>query len=149
MALREVNEETLKLLHGFEKLRLYTYDDGYGYPTIGWGHRLLPGESYPNGITEEFADILLQRDLAHARASVSRLIPVYLTDNQYGAVVSFTYNAGNMALKRSTLRQKLLAHNYDAAPHEFMKYNKAGRPLRVSKGLIRRRAAEVALFQAA
>lgn len=43
------------------------YKDSLGFPTIGYGHLLKPGESFPNGITEETADKILYNDMVSAR----------------------------------------------------------------------------------
>ncbi|WP_227505260.1 glycoside hydrolase family protein [Klebsiella aerogenes] len=43
------------------------YKDSLGFPTIGYGHLLKPGESFPNGITEETADKILYNDIVSAR----------------------------------------------------------------------------------
>ncbi|EOI5856534.1 TPA: glycoside hydrolase family protein [Klebsiella aerogenes] len=43
------------------------YKDSLGFPTIGYGHLLKPGESFPNGITEETANKILYDDMVSAR----------------------------------------------------------------------------------
>ena len=58
-------------------------------------------------ISETEAEALLVRDLEASEGWVSRLIKTALTENQYSALVSFTFNVGAGALQRSTLRMKL------------------------------------------
>jgi len=138
----------LQLIESFERFRRLPYDDGYGYMTVGWGHVIRPGEDWSRGITRYQADALLERDLAKAERAVALLLPIPLNDNQRGAMISFTFNAGAGALQRSTFRQCMLRGDFGDVPAGMMLYCKAGRPLRISAGLQRRRAAEVKLFQA-
>ena len=134
--------------------------------TIGWGHaivdprtgRQLTGaagkararELYPRGITIEEAEMLLRADLEPRAAAVEAAVCVPLSDAQFGALVSLTFNIGIGSTSRgsgflgSTLLRRLNAGQYDAVPAEFMKWNKVhGTP---SKGLTNRRRAEVALW---
>jgi lysozyme len=69
---------------------------------------------------------------------------VYLTQSQFDATVSFSFNLGLGVLQRSTLRQKLNRGDYDGAAKELLKYTRAGG--KVLKGLVRRRQAEYNLF---
>ena len=64
-------------------------------------------EQYGQGITEAEAEDLLRRDVQVAERAVLRLIDVPLTDGQFDAMVSFTFNLGAGALQRSTLRRKV------------------------------------------
>jgi GH24 family phage-related lysozyme (muramidase) len=78
---------------------------------------------------------------------VEALVETPLTDNQFGALVSFTFNLGRGNLAKSTLLRKLNGGDYDGAAIEFNKWNKAGG--KVLAGLVARRAAEAELFQTA
>ena len=96
-------------IKGIEKLRLMPYDDPGGpdagsVDTIGWGHFLLPGESYPAGISVSKAEELFQQDLKKAEDAVKRYITVPLTQNQFDALVSWVWNCGAGALQKSYLR---------------------------------------------
>jgi len=75
---------------------------------------------------------------------VERYIAVPLTDNQYVALVSFTFNLGAGSLKTSTLRRRLNTGDYDAIPSELARWVKAGG--KALAGLVRRRVAEGELF---
>lgn len=143
--IREVNQETIDLIKKFEGCKLHVYKDAIGLPTIGIGHLITKGEEFTE-ITEEEAENLLKKDLQQAVNAVLRLIKVSLTDNQFGALVSFCFNCGSGSLQRSTLRAKLNREEYNDVPAEFLKWNKAGG--KVFKGLTRRREAEAALFAA-
>jgi len=148
---RKLNESSLALLKEFEGLRLRAYRDVAGYWTVGYGHLITKREhlnAYEldkySQITENMAEDLLKSDLSVAKSSVLNLIRVPLNDNQFGSLVSFTYNLGSGALQRSTLRSKLNRGDYDGAAFEFPKWVYAGG--RVVRGLVRRRWAEVELY---
>ena len=143
--MRTLNNATMNLLKGFEKLVLHPYDDGYGYMTIGWGHLIKKGENFGSSITREKADELLRQDLRIAQAAVERNVRVGLNDNQYGALVSFVFNIGEGNFKKSSVLRYLNAGNLAGVPNRMALYNKSAG--RVSKGLIRRRAAEMKLFR--
>ena len=91
------------------------------------------------------AGCFLKRDLAQYERAVTDAVRVKLTENQFGALVSFTYNLGPGNLRSSTLLRKLNAGDYAGAAGEFGKWVKAGG--RTLNGLVRRRAAERALFE--
>jgi lysozyme len=143
-----VNKETLELIKTFEGLELIAYYDPVGVLTIGYGHtnmagppKIVPGMR----ITAQEASDILMNDLKKYEAAVSKHVKVPLNQNQYGALVSFTYNLGEGNLSKSTLVKKLNVKDYEGAANEFPKWNKAGG--KVLKGLVRRRAAEQALFR--
>ena len=116
-----------------------------GVLTIGFGHVIRPGEAFPTeGITREEGVALLKRDVIGTAQAVLRLITVPLTDGQFDALVSFTFNLGSGALQRSTLRRKINRCEYGEAAPEFRKWVWAGG--RKLPGLIRRREAEVAQY---
>lgn len=76
--------------------------------------------------------------------TAQRLVTAPLSQNQWDALMSFTYNLGAANLESSTLRRLLNAGNYAAAAEQFARWNKAGG--QVLAGLVRRRAAERDLF---
>ena len=135
----------------FEGCILRLYNDPTNNATIGIGHLVHMGPingSEPaelkHGITRERAIELLQEDARTAAAAVRRLIRVPLKQHQLDALISFTFNCGEGALKTSTLRKKLNAGDYDAVPSELRKWVfSQGKKL---PGLARRREAEGALF---
>jgi lysozyme len=140
--MRQVNKAGIDLIKRWEAFFDHVYICPAGYKTIGWGHLVKEGEIF-GVITQDEGEVLLRKDLGVAIQGILRYISVPLTDNQFGALVSFCFNLGNGCIQRSTLRQRLNRQDYDVT-NEFLKYNKAGG--RVLKGLTRRRIAEASLF---
>jgi len=103
---------------------LKQYPDTAGIPTIGYGHKLLPGESYPNGVTEEQAQALLSEDIKTSEQAVRSAVKVPITQEQYDALISFAYNVGNGSFQNSTLVKKLNEGDYEGAANEFLRWNK-------------------------
>ena len=95
-------------------------------------------------VTHGQAEAYLQDDLAQAARDVDRLCRVPLTINHRAALVSFVYNLGAGALGRSTLLRVLNGENYADAAAQFDLWVMAGG--KKLNGLVRRRAAEKALF---
>jgi lysozyme len=148
-----VNDAALDLICGFEGFVDHWYPDpahGWKVPTCCFGHTDAAGEpKYANTKTKTFTKaegrLILERDLAQYAAAVRAAVKVPLNDNQFGALVSFTYNLGAKNLNKSTLLKKLNAGDYDAAAKEFGRWTRAGG--KVLPGLVRRRAAEADLFR--
>ena len=91
---------------------LRVYKDALGYPTIGVGHLIRPGEDFSAGITEERADELLTADLAPCEQAIDSLVRVPLTQNKFDALASWLFNCGSGALAGSTLLRRLNDGNY-------------------------------------
>lgn len=142
--MREVNKESINLIKRWESFVDHVYICAAGYPTIGFGHVVAKGEEFST-ISIEEAESLLQKDLSLAIKGVLRYISVTLSDNQFGALVSFAFNCGNGALQRSTLRRKLNRSEYNEVPSELLKWCIGGG--KKLKGLLNRRIAEGILFQ--
>jgi lysozyme len=144
--MRHITNQGLMLIKQFEGFSPTIYLDAAGLPTIGYGHLLRTGEAamFKDGITEPMAQALLIKDVLRAEQAVLRLITTPLTDGQFDALVSFTFNLGSGALQRSTLRRKVNREEYVDAPAEFMKWVWAGG--KKLKGLIKRRKSEVQHF---
>lgn len=139
---RRINAAGLSLIKSFESLRLNDYRDTGGVPTIGWGH--TKGVKMGQTITEAQASDFLMDDLEEAESAVSRFVSVPLNDNQFAALVSFAFNCGTEAFRRSTLRKKLNAGDYKAVPGQLALWvNDNGKKL---AGLVRRRKAEADLW---
>ena len=140
--MRHITQEGLDLIKRFEGFSPTIYICPAGYPTIGYGHVVRDGEKdrFAAGIDQEEGEELLRRDVCWAERGVLRLINVPLTDGQFDALVSFTFNLGTGALQQSTLRRKVNREEHAQVPREFMRWVWArGKKL---KGLQRRRLAE-------
>ncbi|MDP4832830.1 MAG: lysozyme [Rickettsiaceae bacterium] len=141
---RFTNTKGIELIKQFEGFKNEPYVCSGGYLTIGYGHKLLPSDQY-NYVTEERANIILQKDLLRAERAVLKYINAPLSDDHFAALVSFTFNLGSAALQRSTLRQKLNYELYKEASKEFMKWVYAGG--KKLPGLVKRRKTEQELFR--
>ncbi|WJW80324.1 lysozyme [Bartonella sp. TP] len=143
--MRHITQNGLDLIKRFEGFSQTVYFCPAGYPTIGYGHVVKDDEDFAAGIDEAQAEELLRQDAQIAERAVLRLINVPLTDGQFDALVSFTYNLGGGALQRSTLRRKINREEHAEVPEQFMRWVWAGG--RKLKGLVRRRAAEAGFYQ--
>jgi lysozyme len=95
-------------------------------------------------ITQQEAEKLLQTDLLRFERAVSSLVQYPLSDNQFAALVSFTFNVGIGALKKSSILKALNNKQFASAADRLLLYNRAGG--KVMEGLNRRRRAERKLF---
>lgn len=147
---RQIDDEGLRLVEGFEGLYLHAYHGAADVPgllTIGYGHtsaagapKVVAGQT----ITKQEADDILRSDLSSVEAEVEKVVKVPLNDNQFAAIVSFTFNVGGSALRGSTLLRKLNAGDYSTVPSELLKWaNSNGRR---QEGLVSRRRREGLLF---
>ncbi|HCB1867269.1 TPA: lysozyme [Citrobacter freundii] len=144
--MRHVTEAGLDLIKRFEGFSPKIYICPAGYPTIGYGHVVLAHEQvqFAAGITQAEATELLRKDVRIAERAVLRQISVPLTDGQFDALVSFTFNLGAGELQRSTLRRKVNRGEHESVPAELMKWVwAAGKRL---PGLVRRRRSEALAY---
>ncbi|MEO0399793.1 MAG: lysozyme [Pseudomonadota bacterium] len=142
----KISANGVALIKRFEGLELESYEDIAGVWTIGYGHTETAGPG--QRITDAEAEQLLRQDLGPREQSVSRLTNVPLNQNEFDALVSFVYNVGSDAYRRSTARRRLNAGDRIGAAEALTWFNKAtvGGVLVPVTGLTRRRAAERALF---
>ena len=141
----KTSQAGVDLIKEFEGLRLDSYYCASQILTIGYGHT-GPDVWVGQVITEQEAEKLLRDDLEIFEQAVSELIDIDLTQNQFDALVSFTFNCGDGALEQSSLRRRLNKGEdpNTVAEEELPRWNKgANGPL---AGLTRRREAEVKLF---
>jgi len=139
-----------KFIEQWEGLFLHTYNDGVGKPTIGFGHTTEAGPPhvhYGMTITAAQADEILAADLASVEADVRRLVKVRLNQNQFDALVSFTFNLGAGNLRRSNVLRAVNGEHFHEVPADMMAWDHGGG--RVMLGLVRRRRAEGLLFMKA
>ena len=140
---RQISQHGLDKLKQWEGLKTKAYKDAGGVWTIGYGHTAMAGSPVPyqgQVITAAEAENILLKDLMQYEAAVANNVNVKLNDNQFAALVSFTFNVGINAFKKSKLLKKLNNGNFDAVPTELMKWNKAGG--KKLQGLVNRRRAE-------
>ncbi len=143
----KTSQAGIDLIHSFETLRLKAYPDPGskdGRPwTIGWGST---GPDIKEGTvwTSAQAGLRFARKLAEVEYEVSCAVKVPLTQNQFDALVSFTYNLGIGNLKSSTLLKMLNEGFYANAGLQLLRWDKNDG--RVMAGLTRRRKAELKLF---
>lgn len=142
----EISERGIAFIHGFETLRLDCYDDGFGYPTIGWGHLVKKGEPWKIGdrITKAEADALFKQDLKVFEDAVNEAVTRPMSQGQYDAFVSLAFNIGAGAFKGSSAVKLFNAGKIHQAADAILKWNKVKG--KVVRGLTRRREGERELF---
>ena len=139
----DLSDRGLTCLKSYEGLSLKVYKDSAGNATIGYGHLILKGEDFSAGITETQAADLLRQDAAQAIKAVQDLVKVVLIQDQFDALVSFTFNLGQGNLAKSTLLSNINSGK-TVTEANFADWNKAGG--RVVDGLTARRKDEYSLF---
>jgi lysozyme len=143
-----VNERGIALLHHFEQCRLQAYLDAVKVPTIGWGMTYYPsgervkiGDSITQAEADQMFERILERDFAGPIRGLLSGEPT--SADQFSAMVALAYNIGLQGFRTSSvLRRHREGGDVTAA---FAMWNKAGG--RVLNGLVRRRAAEAALYR--
>ena len=142
----QISKDGLDVICRYEGFSPIIYMCPAGYPTIGYGHLVTEAnkEQFLDGIDEDEGLELLRADVATAERAVRRWIKVPLTQGQFDALVSFTFNLGGGALQRSTLRRKVNRQDHAEVPAEFMKWVWAGG--KKLRGLVKRRQAEAKLY---
>ena len=143
----QLSAEGLDLIKRFEGFRSRQYTDVAGFPTIGYGHRVVPPESFPGDVSEPQAAAILAGDVSAAELAIGRLVKVALTQGQFDALVDFCFNLGAGRLANSTLLRCLNAGRYDAAAEQLLLWDLAAGE--VNLGLKARREAELRLWKPA
>ena len=154
----KISARGIQLIKHWEGVRYRPYICSARLHTVGVGHVLYPDQgrlpldqrdAYPlapedsRTFSKAEVDGTLSFDLQRFEVGVARLFPVVLTQNQNDALVSFAFNLGLGGLQRSTLRQKVLRGEPEAAD-EFLKFVRGGG--KILPGLVKRRNDERALF---
>ena len=145
----KLGSKGLELIKSFEGFYSKPYLDPIGIPTIGYGATYYPDKRKvtmkDKPLTEKEASDLLKEMMITYENDVKRLVKRELNQNQFDALVSFTYNLGAANLGKSTLLKKVNANPCDKTiKDEFLKWSKAGG--KVLNGLTRRRNAEAELY---
>lgn len=155
----KVSDKCIKMIKHHEGVRTRPYQCPALLWTVGVGHVIDPAHArvpiaerkalpIPNGwdrtLPMDEVDSILKADLARFEAGVARLCPVELTQGQFDALVSFSFNVGLGNLQRSSIRMKVNRGDFEGAAESFLDWTKAGG--KVLKGLVTRRNDEKALF---
>lgn len=149
---RHISPRGLGLVKHFEGLYLKAYQDTGGVWTIGYGHtgmRHMDGSVKAGRvITEAEADRLLEHDMIRAEVFVQRHVKVDLNQDRFDALVSFSFNTGGLIDEEgepTMILRTLNLGDFEGAARQFGRWVfDDGRKL---KGLVRRRHAEMLLFQ--
>ncbi len=134
--------EGIALIKKFEGCELNAYQCSADVWTIGYGH--TRGVNEGDTCTKDDAEKILIDDLVEFEGYVNDLVDTELTQNQFDALVAWTFNLGPTNLKSSTLLTRLNSGDLDDVPHQIKRWNKAGG--KVLDGLVRRREAEALLW---
>jgi lysozyme len=141
----ELSAAGMELIKKSEGFRDHVYLDVEGYPTIGYGHRLVHPETFPNGINEAQGTAILYSDVRDAEKAVARLVKIPLTQGPYDALVDFVFNLGAVRLAESTLLHELNSGRYFEAGEQLLRWDHAG--TKENAGLKARREAELRLWK--
>ena len=154
----KISARGIQLIKHWEGVRYRPYICSARLHTVGVGHVLYPvqgalpldqRDAFPlelhdnRTFSKDEVDGILSFDLQRFEVGVARLFPVVLTKGQNDALVSFAFNLGLGGVQRSTLRQKVLRGEVEAAD-EFLKFVRGGG--KILPGLVKRRNDERALF---
>lgn len=131
-----------ELIKKHEGLRLKAYQCPGGVWTIGYGHTRKVEEN--QSITKERAESLLSGDIRFSEEAVKLFVKVPVNQNEFDALVSFTFNVGSANLKKSTLLKLINKNEFLKAAGEYPKwiYSKG----KILPGLVIRRNDEKELF---
>lgn len=124
--------------------RYFPYTDVAGYKTIGVGHLIRPHEDFAEGITDEHVMQLLAADVMKCERAIDERVKVPLEQNQFDALVSWSFNVGVGALSSSTLLIRLNLGKHDEIPGLLLAWCKAGG--KTNPGLLNRRRDEGKLW---
>lgn len=142
MANMKTSKNGINLIKKYEGCKLKAYLCPAEIYTIGYGH--TSGVRKDEAITYEQAEDFLKKDLEKFEKSVNKYVNVEVTQSMFDALISFSFNVGATAFRKSTLLQQLNKGDYNSAADEFLRWNKGGG--KVLAGLTKRRKAEKQLF---
>ncbi len=153
----KMSENGRELLSQWEGIKNNEYKDAAGLPTIGVGHLLTKEElasgqikindtpvDFHNGLADQQVMDLLAQDLIRFEDVVNSTVTATLTENQFDALVSFSFNVGTNAFKKSTLLRVLNEGQYQEVPNQLRRWVKAGG--KTIQGLVNRRENEIELW---
>ena len=142
----QTSERGLQLIKTSEGFVAHVYID-IDAPAIAYGHRLLPGESFPDGLTLVQGEELLCEDLAaRYEPMLNPRIPDGCTQGQYDALIDFVYNIKDQPKSL----EELLAHGWDQVPAQLLRWCHVKDPvtgqMKENAGLLARRKEEAQVF---
>lgn len=156
--MRKMSEKGKKFLVQLEGMRKKMYFDSAGYPTIGVGHLLTKDENssgkievdgkilhWRYGLLERHVYELLSQDLEPVEDAVHIRTPYNINQNQFDALVSFTFNVGIPAFARSTLLKRIRAGSLDEVLEQFRRWRFVGG--REIPGSVNRREEEIQMWK--
>ena len=135
--------EGVSLIKKFEGCELKAYRCAANVLTIGYGSTKNVQEG--DEISQDHADHLLEVELEEYEGYVNQAVTVPINEDQFSALVAWTYNLGPSNLNASSMLRVLNEGKYDEVPHQMQRWNKANGE--ILEGLVRRRKAESLLFQ--
>ncbi len=138
----KIGRKGIELVKHFEGFEADAYKDIVGVWTIGYGH--TGNVKVGDHVSEAEAETILANDLNRFERAVQNRVTVDLSQDQFDALVCWTFNLGEGSLQESTLLKRLNKGEHEAVPSEMARWNKAGG--KVVKGLVRRRRAEGKLW---
>lgn len=138
----ETSQAGIDLIKRWEGCRTTAYKCPAGVWTVGYGHTVTAKVGM--SISYDKAEELLRQDLQRFEKAVKTLAKVPLSQNQFDALVSFTYNVGVKAFGDSTLLSLLNQKKYLPSADQFSRWTKAGS--KTLPGLVLRRSEERDLF---
>jgi len=139
----KISPEGIALIKKFEGCELNSYQCSANVWTIGYGHTKDVEEN--NSCSLEEAEEILVADLEEFEEWVEKLVTVEMAQNEFDALVAWTFNLGPTNLRTSTLLERLNDRKFEDVPFEMKRWNRAGGV--VVDGLVRRREAEALLFK--
>lgn len=143
-----MNDAGVQLVAAFEGFSSAAYLCPGLVWTIGYGTTRYPSRwrvtERDKPCRRKQAEHWLNYELKKAEQAVIRYCSAYLNENQRAALASFVYNLGAGAFRASTLRRRINAGDFEDVTYQLSRWNKGGG--RILAGLVRRRAAEAALF---
>jgi RHS repeat-associated protein len=140
-----ISEAGVKFIAEYEAFSATVYPDAVRNDTIGYGHRVLPGEKFNEPISEAGALQIMARDLQTFVSGVNAALAVTVTQSQFDALVSLSYNIGVAGFTGSTVA-KMINGKGTVTEEMFTAWNKIGKPLEVCDGLTMRRKDEFEVF---
>jgi len=147
----QISKKGLGLLKDWEGVILHIYRDSAGKATIGIGHLIRKGEDFSKGLTLDQALSLLEKDIQPAVDDVNLHVKHTLTQDQFDALVIFTFNIGTHGFDTSSALTDINNNNLDKVPTDLLKWNKITDPKtglhKIDNGLVNRRKNEIKLWK--